>query len=80
MTQEQNDAMAMAMMQTGGSETALDITNQDGMQAMLAMYAKDARDTLVRTYTVSLKVLIIVSLPVALLTTFYAELIILVVG
>jgi O-antigen/teichoic acid export membrane protein len=47
---------------------------------VMSRYAKDARDTLVRTYIISLKVLIIVSLPVALLTTFYAELIILVVG
>ncbi len=47
---------------------------------VMSRYAKDARDTLVRTYIISLKVLIIVSLPVALLTTFYADLIILIVG
>ena len=47
---------------------------------IMSRYAEEARDALIRAYTISLKVLIIVSLPVALLTTFYAEGIILVVG
>ncbi len=47
---------------------------------VMSRYAAEARHALVRTYTVSLKILIIVSLPVALLTTFYADGIILVVG
>jgi len=47
---------------------------------VMSRYAREARDALVRTYTVSLKVLIIISLPVALLTTFYAEGIILIFG
>jgi O-antigen/teichoic acid export membrane protein len=47
---------------------------------LMSRYASEAREALVRTYITSLKVLIIVSLPVALLTTFYADLIILIVG
>jgi len=47
---------------------------------VMSRYAKEAKEALVRTYTTSLKVLLIISLPVALLTTFYAEGIILVVG
>ena len=47
---------------------------------LMSRYAREAREALVRTYITSLKVLIIVSLPVALLTTFYADLIILIVG
>jgi O-antigen/teichoic acid export membrane protein len=47
---------------------------------VMSRYATEARDSLVRTYMTSLKVLIIVSLPIALLTTFYAEGIILIVG
>jgi O-antigen/teichoic acid export membrane protein len=47
---------------------------------VMSRYAAEAKDALVRTYTISLKILIIVSLPVALLTTFYADGIILVVG
>ena len=47
---------------------------------LMSRYAREARGALVRTYTTSLKVLIIISLPIALLTTFYAEAIILIVG
>jgi O-antigen/teichoic acid export membrane protein len=47
---------------------------------IMSRYAKEARDALIRAYTVSLKALILVSLPVALLTTFYAEGIILIFG
>jgi O-antigen/teichoic acid export membrane protein len=47
---------------------------------LMSRYAEEARDSLVRTYTTALKVLIIVSLPIALLTTFYADVIILIVG
>jgi len=47
---------------------------------VMSRYAREARHSLVRTYTTSLKVLIIISLPVALLTTFYAEGIILIFG
>ncbi|MDH4207960.1 MAG: flippase, partial [Anaerolineae bacterium] len=47
---------------------------------LMSRYAQEARGALVRTYTTALKVLIIVSLPIALLTTFYAEPIILIVG
>jgi O-antigen/teichoic acid export membrane protein len=47
---------------------------------LMSRYAHEAREALVRTYITSLKVLIIVSLPVALLTTFYADLIVLIVG
>jgi O-antigen/teichoic acid export membrane protein len=47
---------------------------------VMSRYAAEAKHALVRTYTISLKILIIVSLPVALLTTFYADGIILVVG
>jgi O-antigen/teichoic acid export membrane protein len=47
---------------------------------VMSRYAAEARHALVRTYAISLKILIIVSLPVALLTTYYADGIILVVG
>jgi O-antigen/teichoic acid export membrane protein len=47
---------------------------------IMSRYAEEARDTLIRAYTISLKVLIIVSLPVALLTTVFAEEIVLIVG
>jgi O-antigen/teichoic acid export membrane protein len=47
---------------------------------LMSRYAREAREALVRTYITSLKLLIIVSLPVALLTTFYADMIILIVG
>ncbi len=47
---------------------------------IMSRYAREARHALVRTYTTSLKVLIIISLPVALLTTFYADGIILIFG
>lgn len=47
---------------------------------IMSRYAREAKDALVRTYTISLKMLLIVSLPVALLTTFYADWIILIVG
>lgn len=47
---------------------------------VMSRYAKEAREALIRAYTMSLKVLILVSLPVALLGTFYAEGIILIFG
>jgi O-antigen/teichoic acid export membrane protein len=47
---------------------------------VMSRYATEAKDALMRTYAISLKILIIVSLPIAVLTTFYAEGIILVVG
>jgi O-antigen/teichoic acid export membrane protein len=47
---------------------------------IMSRYAKEAREALVRAYTTSLKALILVSLPVAILTTFYAEEIILIFG
>lgn len=47
---------------------------------IMSRYAKEAREALIRAYTISLKALILVSLPVALLTTFYAEGIILIFG
>lgn len=47
---------------------------------VMSRYAKEAREALIRTYTTSLKALILVSLPLALLTTFYAEGIILIFG
>ncbi len=47
---------------------------------IMSRYAKEAREALIRAYTISLKALILISLPVALLTTFYAEGIILIFG
>jgi len=47
---------------------------------IMSRYAKEAREALIRAYTISLKALILVSLPLALLATFYAEGIILIFG
>jgi O-antigen/teichoic acid export membrane protein len=47
---------------------------------VMSRYAKEAREALTRAYTTSLKALILVSLPIAMLTTFYAEVIILIFG
>jgi len=47
---------------------------------IISRFAQDARESLIKTYTLAIKALLIVSLPLALLATFYARGLILIFG
>ncbi len=47
---------------------------------IISRFAQDARESLIKAYTLSIKALLIVSLPLALLVTFYARGLILILG